>query len=647
MNNFTIPFLLVFLSGFSMGHGQSFISDLEYTDCFLEDCTPFKNDSKVEFARLSLPEDYTNRQGNRVNLAIVILKAKSDHPERDPILFLPGGPGGQTFSRIELFLDHYLREKRDIILLDFRGIGYSDPEWCPWLQDKLWELITTDITPEMLSQRKSKLLDDCWEELRAQNINPNNYITPVVVRDLEVLRKALEIDQWNLYGISYGTRVGQAYLRDFPDGIRSVILDSPVPINYPLLGSILDTYREGLDRFFNTCHEDPSCHKAFPTLETDFHRTLESFKDNPLVIPTGKENHADLYINFHDFHLTFHQLLYYRDFYPAIPWLLKSIEQRDNEVFSNLYSMLEERAKSISASIYSAVSKYDYGLQMDFKPTSIDDPLHNALIYFDSDEQIYHNIDFLEMDSTEMQLFESNIPSLILSGSTDPITPPEFGKQIDDYLSQSYFFEFPGVGHAVSVGPECAKQVTADFVENPNRKPISDCIEELRLNPVNWITDIYYNPRIGSLATALTKNFNPILIGIFSGVLLTFLISLIWGLVNLIKKRSPTSKTVALRNWMVRITALLAVVFIALLLWYTAQTAEDYSILVLIGLVGWAGWIFFLTVPVIAGTFLSLWFYIKSIGYSGKASTLFYGIAHLSLLGLSAVIVYYQLFPAF
>jgi hypothetical protein len=72
----------------------------------------------------------------------------------------------------------------------------------------------------------------------------------------------------------------------------------------------------------------------------------------------------------------------------------------------------------------------------------------------------------------------SDIPTLVLEGEFDPVTPPEYGQLVAGYLSNSYFFEFPGVGHDV-LGNECARSIAGAFINDPSEAPDDACIAEM------------------------------------------------------------------------------------------------------------------------------------------------------------------------
>ncbi|MDX1747428.1 MAG: alpha/beta hydrolase, partial [Halobacteriales archaeon] len=80
----------------------------------------------------------------------------------------------------------------------------------------------------------------------------------------------------------------------------------------------------------------------------------------------------------------------------------------------------------------------------------------------------------------------SDVPALVLGGTFDPITPPEFGRVAAETLTNSYFFEFPGLAHGVSTAHECPLAMTLAFLDDPSREPDGSCISEI--DPPRFLT---------------------------------------------------------------------------------------------------------------------------------------------------------------
>jgi len=440
--------------------------------------------------------------------------------------------------------------------------------------------------------------------------------------------------------------VAQTYLRDFPEAVWSAIMDSPVPMGYAMWGEQVKYYSISLAAFFNACTESPECTAAFPDLEERFYHVMESLKEKPLVFGHVKAPDGIATYNFHDMHLIIQQLLYIPEFYPAIPWLIKGIEKRDAEIFINLSPRFESQLYNNSDAMWVTVLKYDNGLILSDFETSPGDPLHHALNYIDNVIHMVKRIDFITQDTLETQAVISDIPSLIFSGSIDPITPPFYGQILKESLKQSFLFEFPGRGHGLTRNTECAKNIALDFLNNPYSEPEANCIAEMEANPIPWVTKMYYNPRIATLAQQMFVEKRWHLHGGAVLLVLTFMISVIAALVRLFrKKRKQTIPQIRIRNIFTRLSALFAILLLASLGWFIVKTGNEHGPLLLIGLIKEATTVFYLSFFVLAGTLFSWVWYIRTLKHSSTGGKILYGLLSISLLWCSVLIFQFQLFP--
>ena len=619
---------------------------LESADCFFQDCQPFHD--RIQFAHLTVPEDYKNPDGRLLRLAIVIIKSANGNPEPDPVIHLSGGPGGKSISidRINAFKNHPFGQNRDLILMDFRGIGFSEPAFCPELQEALIQTIALNLTPSEATERTIKHYSDCFDKLITEGINLSKYNSAAVVKDLERLRIALDLEQWNLWGISYGTRVAQTYLRDFPGSVRCAIMDSPVPMGYAMWGEQTRTYHRSLTAFFDACKNSPECKDAFPDLEERFYSAMNSLKENPLKFKDKNAPDGFVNYNFYNMHLIVQQLLYIPAFYPVLPWLIKGIENKNKDIFKNLSPQFDDRILNYSDAMFVTVLKYDNGLILSDFYSEPDDPLHDALNYFDNVILMMKLIGFITQDSLEALPVFSEKPSLILVGSLDPITPPFYAHILKQSLPNSYLFEFPGRGHGPTRDTECAKRIGFDFLNDPFTDPEFDFMAEMEANPINWMVKMYYNPRIAALGQQMLIEKRWYLIGGALLLVLGFILSMVVLLVKLFHKRKkPVSSQIKIRNSITRLSAFLAIFLLGGLSWFMTKSINDIGPLFLMGLVKEAGPVFYLSFAVLAGTLLSCVWYFRTLRGAKSGGKVLYGLLCISLLWFSVLIFQYQLFP--
>jgi pimeloyl-ACP methyl ester carboxylesterase len=230
--------------------------------------------TEVECGCMAVPEDRSQPDGNQVKIQFAIFKSTSSNPEPDPIVYLAGGPGEHALEAVSLTFDQRfapLTANRDLIVFDQRGTGYSEPALnCPELIELSYEVLDQDLGNEEVLELENEATRACYERLIEQNINLSLYNSVESAADLNDLRLALGYEEWNLFGVSYGTRLALTAMRDYPDGIRSVILNSTVPLQADLYSEVPASFDRALNVLFDSCADNPVADNAYPDLETVF-----------------------------------------------------------------------------------------------------------------------------------------------------------------------------------------------------------------------------------------------------------------------------------------------------------------------------------------------------------------------------------------
>ena len=176
----------------------------------------------AELGHLSTPLFYQTSRPERVTLRFVRFAATTSHPG-PPVVYLAGGPGGSGIvsasgDRFPFFMA--LREVGDVIALEIRGVGPSSRRFCP---GKWSYPLDHELDEALLSRLKGDYLQSCWENLQDPD-GLSAFNTRESAADLEDLRIALGAPQLNLVGISHGTHLALAYLRQYPDRVAGAVL---------------------------------------------------------------------------------------------------------------------------------------------------------------------------------------------------------------------------------------------------------------------------------------------------------------------------------------------------------------------------------------------------------------------------------------
>ena len=454
----------------------------EFYDCIIGD----RNTTlSANCTNLSLPLNPTDSSSESIDLFIARLPAFSNNPQPDAFTLIAGGPGQsatESFPAVAFAFRH-IRQHRDVILIDQRGTGRSDRLDCP-------EQPATAPVFDFDSQRIEKLAIHCLAELTA---DPRYFTTSIAVKDIEAVRMALGIEQWNIYGVSYGTRVGLHYLRRFPNRVRSLVLDAVVPPQVALGPEIAQMAQQALDKLFTRCQSDKGCANAFPDLAQQTRQLIENLADNPRTVQFEDINTGQLRsVEFTDQHLavTIRLLSYSAHGNSILPSML--YEAITNNNFAPLARQAEMQTRQIGSALATGMHNAIICTEdAPFIPQQLDlQALENTYLGADLIDALRANCNNWPAgvhDPDFRQPVSSAVPTLILSGSADPITPPIYGEQIATTLSRSRHIVNADQGH-MQAPLGCMPSILAQFVQTPNPDTLStDCLK--RLQPPAFFVD--------------------------------------------------------------------------------------------------------------------------------------------------------------
>lgn len=217
-------------------------------------------------------EDRTARAGRTIPLHVVVLPARGPRPAPDPVFYLEGGPGLSATEAAAGMAEELslILEERDIVFIDQRGTGQSNPLDCP-----------LGATPGALFDPED--LRACRAALE-RKADITRYTTLDAVEDLDEVRRALGFGPVNLVGASYGTTLAQAYLRAHPEGARTAVLIAPVAPTDPYPLSVARDIQSGLDRLFADCAADAGCHAALPDPRADLAALMARLEAGPVRV---------------------------------------------------------------------------------------------------------------------------------------------------------------------------------------------------------------------------------------------------------------------------------------------------------------------------------------------------------------------------
>lgn len=431
----------------------------------------------AECGYLNVAENPDQPDGRRLELFVARVRALAAEPAADAFTIINGGPGA---SSVSLYVDLQgafagIQRDRDIILVDQRGTGRSAPLECPALEE-----VAQEFDLEAIRQATRNCLANLDRD-------PRFYTTRVAVDDLEALRQTLGYPAWNLYGVSYGTRVAQTYLQRHPHGVRTLVLDGVVPPGQALGPDVALNAQKALDAIMARCAEGAACAAAFPELPAQFQRLAQQLKDTPLELQlphpvTGRVQPFTL--GYSHLAMTVRILSYAPETVALIPLIIDEAASMGNylPIASQALRIERDLGESISFGMHNSVV------------CSEDAPFYGDLTpLWPSLEASYLGADQVRaleaicslwprglLDADHASPVASARPVLLLSGEYDPVTPPEYADRAAVSLGNSLHLVARGQGHGV-VARGCLPLIVSDFVAAASFDAIdTDCMDRLR-----------------------------------------------------------------------------------------------------------------------------------------------------------------------
>lgn len=467
----------------------------EDAPCFFDVPGNLRVGEDVICGYVTVPEDYAIPAGPTIRLAVVIFPDNSARHQPDPVLTLSGGPGQKTTKDALAYrqLLAALTRNRDLILFDQRGAGYSQPALdCPEFVEQSLALFNEPDVETIVIGTYDGLMA-CRDRLIDEGINFAAYNTTQNAADVNAIRLALGYEQVNLFGGSYGTLLAQVTMRDYPAGIRSVVIDSVLPLEKSLIIESSLTASRAMMKLLESCESDAACNAAYPDLTSVFVEVADRLDADPvpmtLTSPVDGRQVESLFSGLRLRNNLF-VFLYDAQVIPVLPQAIYDVYNGDYALMRQLSSLSLARYEKLSLGMEISMictddligyTVEDLFAMRDELPVqllnegNVDDDIIATYSWFG----ICANWPVTEADPAVREPLVSAIPTLALTGEFDPVTPPEYGELVVSRLSNGYFFEFPGVGHSVATSNACAQQMAAEFLNDPTVAPDASCIDDL------------------------------------------------------------------------------------------------------------------------------------------------------------------------
>lgn len=448
---------------------------------------------EADCGTVTAPENPAEADGATIDLPVVIFRSEAATEDTPPVIFLQGGPGGSTLSLIPALLDEWispLQQDRDVIFFDQRGTGLAVPSLtCPEFDEVILQDFEANWSVEEAEDIYTEAFGACATRLGEEGIDVAAYTSANNAADSVAIMDALGYEQASFYGGSYGTRLAQTIVRDFPERVASVVLDSAVPVEIDLFDEQAFKSEFALNRVFAACEADAACAAAYPDLANRFHETVARLDANPVTVAVTNPLTSEAYeavVNGQDYIGAIFLSLQLPDLIPFLPLLMDSAANGTYETLAGPLSINLLLVGEISIGMFLSVNCHEevYASSVEQMTTTwAETPLFEnfaAAGAYGNAETLFALCDMwgaAPFDPMEVEPVVSDIPMLGLAGEFDPATPPIWTLSLTENFSNSVVYEFPTQTHTFGLLNSCAVSITREFLNDPTATEAAACLD--------------------------------------------------------------------------------------------------------------------------------------------------------------------------
>ncbi len=433
------------------------------------------------FECLTVPV-FENREkgaGRELELHVVVLPATGDDVAPDPVFFLPGGPGqgaaGLAGHVVSLLAE--VHRERDIVLVDYRGTGDSNPLDFEMSNDDILKSLSDPMPREIVERELARL---------RQKADLTQYHTNAIVDDLNAVREYLGYEQINLWGGSYGTRVALVFLRRHPQHIRSAVIKGVAPMGYAIGSEFSTDAQKSLDRILAACAADPDCSSAYGDVGARLEELFAYVESEQVVVSVKSPldgSTIEVAVTPDVIALTLRGMLYATPMHRTLPGM----------IVRGAEGQLEEWAEMALTTTVMMAGQICEGLFLSV--TSAEDaPLLEGIDFEERARGTFLGARFVnglvtaydiwpraKVDPAFWEPVRSDVPVLVVSGALDPVTPANQGEEAARHLSNGLHLVFDNGTHGDTAFRPCMDKIYADFFRSGTIEGLDTrCVSEAR-----------------------------------------------------------------------------------------------------------------------------------------------------------------------
>lgn len=448
----------------------------------LRECTVNGVAGPARCGTVRVSESAADPSGRQIDIAVIVLPAYSATPAADPILPLVGGPGqgsaelaAAQAQRFESF-----RAERDLLLIDQRGTGASNGLQCDAaasaseLMGAIFDLARMTVCRDQLAARADL----------------TRYTTALAAADYERVFDVLGYRQVNVFGGSYGTRMGLELARRFPDRVRSLTIEGVVPFSFDWPTSGAADAEAALNAVIDDCAADANCARTFGRFRQDIELAFTRVARGPVTVSvrdtaTGRIEQVPFGVT--DLAYATRGILYGNDALSLPLWFRRAAEG-DFDAFAQAYVT---RARALETQIAHGVHLGVYCAEdLPFVDWAQAERLaagtRIAGYLLDQYRRACEMWPRGQLPTGFREPVQSNVPTLLMAGRRDPVTPPRTAEAVARTLPRSRVLVWQHGGHGTDglTSRECRNSIQREFLRSadPERLPI-ECMTRSSVLP--------------------------------------------------------------------------------------------------------------------------------------------------------------------
>jgi pimeloyl-ACP methyl ester carboxylesterase len=433
-------------------------------------------------ADFPVPEDRADPHSRTIKLKLAVLRSRAQVASPDVLAFLAGGPGqaatdsaGAVAAVLRPLLAH-----RHVLLLDQRGTGGSNALNC-----KESAAATTPDDSTFDADKLRAAASACLKQL-ADRADPRYYTTTIAAQDLEDVREAIGSPQFDLFGVSYGTRMAQQYLMHFPQAVRSVVLDSPVPNSLALGEDFARNLDDALKAQFARCTAEPACKQKFGDPDQTLYQLRDALRANPHEVSfRDPQSYRTVKRMLDEDSLA--SVVRMFAYTPAtaalLPLSIDAAARGDVGPLLGQAKLLSGELSELMGSgmQYSVICSEDADL-LSVRPQDAQTILGTRMV------DALKAVCSVWPKGTRPADFHAPLktakPVLLLAGQYDPVTPPRYAEEVAKGLPNARVLVLQGQAHSV-MAAGCTPQLIQHFIEKPDPKTLdAGCLDRLQATPI-------------------------------------------------------------------------------------------------------------------------------------------------------------------